>query len=173
MVPELQPWVPCLAIGDKKIAVVSDCSIPHGRLRLLCRSEIENVMCILTLLQLLHFKFQALQGLCRSHCEDSFQKFASGPPANPLLLTVHSWLSTSQARKIWWSAAGACRDCALVVVPCTCFGHGGHFSWQAQGKPRVVVFSRLYVIGAWDRAALLRCKFRGSTLDMVIIFDVI
>ena len=29
------------------------------------------------------------------------------------------------------------------------FGHGGHFSWQAQGKPRLlVVQSRLFVTGA-------------------------
>ena len=31
------------------------------------------------------------------------------------------------------SAAGASSDCALVVVPC------GDFSWQAQGRPRVLV----------------------------------
>ena len=44
--------------------------------------------------------------------------------ANSLLFTVHSCLSksstcisTAQARKIWVAAAGACRDCALVVVP--------------------------------------------------------
>ena len=39
--------------------------------------------------------------------------------------TVHSclsksskYISTAQAREIWVAAASACRDCALVVVPC-------------------------------------------------------
>ena len=33
------------------------------------------------------------------------------------------------------------------------FGHGGHFSWQAQGKPRdLVVQSRLFLKGARDRS---------------------
>ena len=51
---------------------------------------------------------------------------APGRPANSLLFTVHSCLSksskcisTAQARKIWVAAVGACRDCALVVMPCT------------------------------------------------------
>ena len=67
-------------------------------------------------------------------------------PAISLLFTVHSCLSkslvcisTAQAREIWGPAAGACRDCALLVVP-RAFSymadHGGHFSWLAQGKLR-------------------------------------
>ena len=46
-------------------------------------------------------------------------------PANSLLCTVHlcfskssMCISTAQARKIWLAAASACRDGALVVVPC-------------------------------------------------------
>ena len=46
-------------------------------------------------------------------------------PANSLLFTVHSCLSTSsmcisiaQARKICLPAAGASNDCAIVVAPC-------------------------------------------------------
>ena len=45
--------------------------------------------------------------------------------ASSLLFAVHSCLSksskcisTAQACRIWWAGAGACRDCALVVVPC-------------------------------------------------------
>ena len=59
--------------------------------------------------------------------------------------------------------------CGAVLI----FGHGGHFSWQVQGKPRVlVVQSRLFVTGAKDRSGFrLRCIFRGrcSTLDMAVI----
>ena len=56
----------------------------------------------------------------------SNQGVARSGPAISLLFTVHSCLSksskcisTAQARRIWVSAAGACRDCALVVVPRT------------------------------------------------------
>ena len=54
------------------------------------------------------------------------------------------------------------------------FAHGGHFSWQAQGKPRVLVLqSRLFVTGARrDRSCFTsKRSFRGrrSTLDMVVI----
>ena len=41
--------------------------------------------------------------------------------ANSLLFTIHSCLSTclstAQGHEIWVAAAGACRDCALVVAP--------------------------------------------------------
>ena len=51
------------------------------------------------------------------------------------------------------------------------FRHGGHYSWQAQGKPHVaVVQSRLFVTGARDRLGFTsKWRFRGrrSTLDMV------
>ena len=66
-------------------------------------------------------------------------------------------------------------DCAgsqnlLVRGAVRIFEHGGHFSWQAQGKPRVfVVQNRL-----WDRSGLTsKCRFRGrcSTLDMAVIFE--
>ena len=54
------------------------------------------------------------------------------------------------------------------------FAHGGHFSWEVQGKPRVLaVQSRLFVTGARDRSGCTsKCRFRGrcSTLDMVVIF---
>ena len=42
------------------------------------------------------------------------------------------------------------------------FAHGGHFSWQAQGNPPVlVVQSRLFVTGARDRSGLTsKCRFR-------------
>ena len=50
------------------------------------------------------------------------------------------------------------------------FAHGGHFAWQAQGKPRaLVVQSRPFVTGARDRSGCTsKCRFRGrcSTLDM-------
>ena len=37
------------------------------------------------------------------------------------------------------------------------FAHGGHFSWQAPGKPRVLVLqSRLFVTGARIGGVLLR-----------------
>ena len=49
--------------------------------------------------------------------------------------------------------------------------NGDHFSWQAQGNPRVLVLqSRLFVTGARDRSCFTStCTFRGrcSTLDMV------
>ena len=39
--------------------------------------------------------------------------------------------------------------CGVVRI----FAHGGLFSWQAQGKPRVLVAqSRLFVTGARDRS---------------------
>ena len=57
--------------------------------------------------------------LCLDRCA------ARACPANSLLFTVHSCLSTSsmcistaQARRIWGPAAGASSDCALVVLPC-------------------------------------------------------
>ena len=53
--------------------------------------------------------------------------------------------------------------------------HGGHFSWQAQGKPcGLVLQSRLFVTGARDRRCFTsKCSFRGtrSTLDMVVILE--
>ena len=53
--------------------------------------------------------------------------------------------------------------------------HGSHFSWQAQGKPRVLVLQRrLFVTGARDRSCFTsKCNFRGrcSTLDMVVIVE--
>lgn len=56
---------------------------------------------------------------------------------------------TAQARAN--RMAGALLDCVLIVVPCTFFRFGGHFSWQAQENPRVfVVSSRLFVAGAGD-----------------------
>ena len=46
-------------------------------------------------------------------------------PANAFLLAMHACLSISSkcnsvapARRPWLAAVGACRDCALVVVPC-------------------------------------------------------
>ena len=62
-------------------------------------------------------------------------------------------ISTAHARKIWWGAAGARHDCALVVVPCC-----------SQGKPRVlVVQSRLFMTGARDRSgSISMCRFRGK-----------
>ena len=55
------------------------------------------------------------------------------------------------------------------------FAHG-HFSWQAQGKPRVLVVLRrlLFVTGTRDRSGFTwKCRFRGrrSAVDMVVIFD--
>ena len=69
------------------------------------------------------------------------------------------------------AAVSACRGrsrCDAVLI----FGRG-HFSWQVQGKPHVlVVQSRLFVTGAKDRSGFaLRCIFRGrcSALDMAVI----
>ena len=43
------------------------------------------------------------------------------------------------------------------------FAHGDDFSWQAQGKPRVlVVSSRLFVTGARDQSGFIsKRRFRG------------
>ena len=53
--------------------------------------------------------------------------------------------------------------------------HGGDFSWQAQGKPCVLVLqSRPFVTGARDRSCFTsKCSFRGrcGTLDMVVIVE--
>ena len=106
------------------------------------------------------------QQVCLDRCS------ARACAAESLLFTVHSLFSTSsmctstaQARRIWVSAAGASSDAFSA--------HGDHFSWQAQGKPRVLVLqSRLFVTGARDRRCLIsKCSFRGrrSTLDMVVI----
>ena len=46
------------------------------------------------------------------------------------ILEVHFDCAGSQ--NLGGLAAGACRNCALVVVPCAFSVHGGHFSWQAQ-----------------------------------------
>ena len=55
-----------------------------------------------------------------------------------MLSTLSMCISTAQAREIWVAAMSACRDCALVVVPCT-FLHFVNLevriSWQA---PRFV-----------------------------------
>ena len=58
------------------------------------------------------------------------------------------------------------------------FGHGGDFSWQAQGKPHVfVVHRRLFVTGVAQGigAALLRSAdlilWQAHALDMVVIFE--
>ena len=68
-------------------------------------------------------------------------------------------------------AGGGCFErlrsrCGILV-------HGGHFSWQAQGKPRVWRSkSQRFVTGARDRSCLTsKCSFRGrcSTLGMVVI----
>ena len=39
--------------------------------------------------------------------------------------------STAQAREIWVAGTGACRDCALVAVPCA-FAHGSLFVASAR-----------------------------------------
>ena len=53
--------------------------------------------------------------------------------------------------------------------------HGGHFSRQVRGKPRVLVLqSRLFVTGARDRSCFTsKCSFRGrrSTSDMAVVVD--
>ena len=55
------------------------------------------------------------------------------------------------------------------------FVHGGRFSWQVRGKPRVlVVQSRLLVTGSRGRNGFsLKCRIRGrcSTLEMVVIVE--
>ena len=100
-------------------------------------------------------------------------------PANSLLFTVHSCLSKSS--KCISDCAGSqnlgggdeCVSrlrsrCGAVRI----FTHGGHFSWQAQGKPCVlVVQSRLFVTGA--SCFNPKCSFRGrcSTLDMVVAVE--
>ena len=78
-------------------------------------------------------------------------------PAISLLFTVHSCLSkslvcisTAQAREIWGPAAGACRDCALVVTPYAC----SHMAVTFRGRRKrnlvfwmggtLVKYSRLY-----------------------------
>ena len=43
---------------------------------------------------------------------------ARGCAANSLLFAVHSCPISAQARKLCLAAAGACRDCSLVVAPC-------------------------------------------------------
>ena len=106
-------------------------------------------------------------------------------PANSLPFTAHSCLpqsskciSPAQGRRIWVSAAGACRDCALNVVPST-FSDMVVTSWQAQGKPRALVIqSRLFVTSARDRSGFKsNCRFHGRcsaalwTLGMVVIFE--
>ena len=45
-----------------------------------------------------------------------------------MLLTIHSCLSNAQIREIWMAGAAACRDCALVVVPCALFVAGARES---------------------------------------------
>ena len=47
------------------------------------------------------------------------------------------------------------------------WSHGGHFSWQVQEKPRVlVVQSRLSVIGARDRSGCTsKCDRRGALIS--------
>ena len=95
--------------------------------------------------------------------------------ASSLLFTVQSFLSKSskcisgsQNLGGWSGRLSRPRSrCGAVRI----FGHGGHFSWQAQGKSHVlVVQSRLFVTGARDRTGVtLKCRFRGrcSTLDFV------
>ena len=64
-----------------------------------------------------------------------------------------------------------CSRCGAVCI----FTHGGHFPWQAQGKPCVlVVSSRPFVTGARDQSGFSsKCRFRGrrSTFDMVVIVE--
>ena len=68
----------------------------------------------------------------------------------------------------FWRLRSRCGAVRILV-------YGGHFSWQVQEKPRVLVLqSRLFVTGARDRSCLTsKCNFRGrcSTLDMVVIVE--
>ena len=72
---------------------------------------------------------------------------------------------------VHFDCAGSRSRCGAARI----FVHGGDLSWQAQGKPRVLVLqSRLFVTGARDRSCFTsKCSFRGrrSTLDMVVIFE--
>ena len=104
-------------------------------------------------------------------------------PANSLLFTVHSCLSTSsmcistaQAHKICLPAAGASSDCALVAAPCT-FSHmvvtfrgrrnGNLVLWRPKStcRDRCKGSEGLYFAS--------KCTFRGrcSTLDMAVIVE--
>ena len=88
------------------------------------------------------------------------------------ILEVHFDCAGSQNLVGWRGCLSQlCSRCGAVHI----FGHGGHFSWQAQGKPRAsVVQSRLLVTGARVRSGFTsNCRFRGrrSTLDMAVIFD--
>ena len=90
----------------------------------------------------------------------------------PEILEVHFDCAVSQSLLGRGGCLSRLRSrCGAVHI----FGPGGHFSWQAQGKPRVlVVQSRLFVTGARDRAVTTsKCRFRGrcSTSGMVVIFD--
>ena len=78
----------------------------------------------------------------------------------------YAFLQTSQCKISWQvphfgvSAAGASSDCVPVVVPCIP-EHGGHFSWQANGKPRaLLVPKRLVLTGATGRNGLVSLKRR-------------
>ena len=92
-----------------------------------------------------------------------------GPRIPVQLFTAHSCLSRSskcistvQAFVHCWNQAGVLLDCALVGVHI--FGLCGHFSWQAQGNPRVLVVSnRRFVAGAGDRSnSTSTWRFRGK-----------
>ena len=62
------------------------------------------------------------------------------------ILEVHSDCAGSQNLGVHGGCFSRLRSrCDVVRI----FGHGGHFSWQAQGRPRVlVVQDRLFVTGA-------------------------
>ena len=81
------------------------------------------------------------------------------------ILEVHFDCAGSQNLVRWRGCLSRLRSrCGAVRI----FGHGGHFSWQAHGKPRaLVVQSRPFVTGARDRSgftSMCRLCGRRSTL---------
>ena len=89
------------------------------------------------------------------------------------ILEPHFDRAGSQNLVGWSGCLSRLRSCCGAV---RISGHGGHFSWQAQGAPRVLmVQSRFFVTDARDRSFTSTCRFRGrrSTVDMVVILDVL
>ena len=81
-------------------------------------------------------------------------------------------ISTAQAREIWVAAAGACRDCALVVAP-RAFSHtAATFRGRRRGGNLVLWWSKLdfFMTAARDRSGFAsNCRFltRCRTLDVI------
>ena len=91
----------------------------------------------------------------------SHRGVAPGRPANLLLFTIHSCLKVLE---VHFDCAGSQnlvgRGGCLSRLRSRCgaariFGHGGHFSWQAEGKRALVAQSRLFVTGARGRSGFI------------------